>query len=185
MITCSFQNVLWSPDLVTWLWLTQSLSCLLLRCILGCLKCVGNLFPTRGSHNTVLLTSNHSGLTNILSLLSLFTPISQSSLLLKLSVFPILLPRICLSVKSNLNRYRVYLTCLLFNFYTFMKYSRFLWSVQILNFVVVLSREYLHISKYLTTANCCCLSLYCYFISFLISIFIGLTTRVKSLINLL
>ena len=51
MVTCSFQNVLWSPDLVTWLWLTQSLSCLLLRCILGCLKCVGNLFPTRGSHN--------------------------------------------------------------------------------------------------------------------------------------
>ena len=54
MVTCSFQNVLWSPDLVTWLWLTQSLSCLLLRCILGCLKCVGNLFPTRGSHNTAL-----------------------------------------------------------------------------------------------------------------------------------
>ena len=52
MITCSFQNVLWSPDLVTWLWLTQSLSCLLLRCILGCLKCVGNLFPTQGYHNT-------------------------------------------------------------------------------------------------------------------------------------
>ena len=54
MITCSFQNVLWSPDLVTWLWLTQSLSCLLLHCILGCLKCMGNLFPTWGSHNSKL-----------------------------------------------------------------------------------------------------------------------------------
>ena len=52
MVTWLFQNVLWSPDLVTWPWLTQSLSYLLLRCILGCLKCVGNLFPTRGSHNT-------------------------------------------------------------------------------------------------------------------------------------
>ena len=54
MVTCLFQNVLWSPDLITWLWLTQSLSCLLLRCILECLKCVGNLFPTRGSHNMAM-----------------------------------------------------------------------------------------------------------------------------------
>ena len=151
----------------------------LLSFTLNCLT-----FSSR-STPSVLYTSSHSSLTNVSSLLSLSTPISQSGLLLRLSAFSILLSRTCLSIKSNLDRYRAHLACLLFNFCIFMKYSRFLWSVQILNFVVVLSREYLHISKYLTTANCCCLSLYCYFISFLISIFIGLTTRVKSLINLL
>ena len=74
----------------------------------------------------VLYTSNHSGLTNVLSLLSLSTPTSQSGLLLKLLVFSILFSRICFSIKLNLDRYRVYLTCLLFNFCAFMKYSRFL-----------------------------------------------------------
>ena len=81
MVTWPFQNVLWSPDLITWLWLTQSLSCLLLRCILECLKCVGNLFPTRGSHNTsshifwclcscILYTPQMSQLPTWLSILS-------------------------------------------------------------------------------------------------------------------
>ena len=102
---------------------------------------------------SVLLTSNHSSLTNVSSSLSLFTPTSQSGLLLKLSTFPILLPRTCLSIKSNLDRYRAHLACLLFNFCAFMKYSRFLWSVQISNFVVIPSRKYLHTSKHLTTAN--------------------------------
>ena len=75
---------------------------------------------------SILCTSSHSGLTNISSSLSLSTPTSQSSLLLRLSIFSILLPRTCFSVKSNLDRYRAYLACLLFNFCTFMKYSRFL-----------------------------------------------------------
>jgi len=73
---------------------------------------------------SVLYTSSYSGLTNILSLLSLSTPTSKSGLLLRLSAFLILLPGTCFSVKSNLDRYRVHLTCLLFNFYVFIKYSR-------------------------------------------------------------
>ena len=102
---------------------------------------------------SVLCTSSHSGLTNVSSLLSFFTPTSQSGLLLRLSAFSILFPRICLSIKLNLDRYRAHLTCLLFNFCAFIKYSRFLWSVQILNFVVVPSRKCLHTFKHLTTAN--------------------------------
>ena len=74
----------------------------------------------------VFLTSSYSDFTNILSLLFFSTPTSQSGLLLKLSAFPILLPRTCFSIKSNLDRYNVHLACLLFNFCTFMKYSRFL-----------------------------------------------------------
>ena len=102
---------------------------------------------------SVLLTFNYSSLTSISSLLSLSTPISQSGLLLKLSTFPILLPGTCLSIKSNLDRYRAYLACLLFNFYVFMKYSRFLWSIQISNFIITPSRKCLHASKHLTTTN--------------------------------
>ena len=75
---------------------------------------------------SVFLTSSYSGFTNVSSLLSLSTPISQSGLLLKLSAFPILLPGICFNVKLNLNRYSAHLACFLFNFYAFMKYSRFL-----------------------------------------------------------
>jgi len=74
----------------------------------------------------VLYTSSYSGLTNISSLLFLFTPISQSGLLLKLLAFSILLSRICFSIKLNLDRYRAHLACLLFNFCAFIKYLRFL-----------------------------------------------------------
>ena len=74
----------------------------------------------------VLLTSSYSGFTNILFLLSFFTPTSQSDLLLKLSVFSILLPRTCFNVKSNLDMYNAHLACLQFNFCTFIKYMRFL-----------------------------------------------------------
>ena len=75
---------------------------------------------------SVLLASNHLGFTNVSSSLSLSTPTFQSGLLLKLSTFPILLPGTCFSIKLNLDRYNAYLACLLFNFCTFMKYSRFL-----------------------------------------------------------
>ena len=105
------------------------------------------------STSLVFCTSSYSSLTNVSSSLSLSTPTSQSGLLLRLSAFLILLPRTCLSVKSNLDRYRAHLACLLFNFCTFMKYSRFLWSVQISNFVVVPSRKCFYASKHLTTAN--------------------------------
>jgi len=74
----------------------------------------------------VLYTSSYSGLTNISSLLFLFTPISQSGLLLKLLAFSILLSRICFSIKLNLDKYRAHLACLLFNFCAFIKYLRFL-----------------------------------------------------------
>ena len=75
---------------------------------------------------SILLTSNHSGFTNISSSLSLSTLTSQSGLLLKLSIFPILLPRTCFNIKLNLDRYNAYLVCLLFNFCAFIKYLRFL-----------------------------------------------------------
>ena len=45
----------------------------------------------------VFLTSSYSDFTNILSLLFFSTPTSQSGLLLKLSAFPILLPRTCVT----------------------------------------------------------------------------------------
>ena len=114
--------------------------------------------------SSVLYTFSHSSLTKVSFLLSFSTPTSQSGLLLRLSTFSILLSRIYLSAKSNLDRYRVYFACLLFNFCAFIKYSRFLWSVQTLNFVVVPSRKYLYTSKYLITAN---ISLSCisYFLS--------------------
>ena len=82
--------------------------------------------PTIISIFSVFLTSSYLGFTNVLSLLSLFTLTFQSGLLLKLSTFSILLPRTCFSIKSNLDRYRTYLACLLFNFCVFIKYSRFL-----------------------------------------------------------
>ena len=75
---------------------------------------------------SILLTSSHSGFTNISFLLSLSTPTFQSGFLLRLSAFPILLPGTCFNIKSNLDRYNVYLACLWFNFCAFMKYSRFL-----------------------------------------------------------
>ena len=63
------------------------------------------------STTSVLLTSNYSGFTNILFLLSFSTLTSQSGLLLKLSVFPILLPGICFNIKLNLDRYKTHLAC--------------------------------------------------------------------------
>ena len=105
------------------------------------------------STSSVLHTFSYSGLTKVSFLLSLSTLTSQSSLLLRLSAFSILLPGIYLSIKSNLDRYRAHLACLLFNFCAFIKYSRFLQSVQILNFIVVPSRKCLHASKHLTTTN--------------------------------
>ena len=105
------------------------------------------------STTSVLLTFSYSGFINVSSSLSLSTLTSQSGLLLRLSVFPILLPGTCFNVKSNLDRYKAYLACLLFNFCTFMKYSRFLWSVQISNFIVAPSKKCLYASKHLMTAN--------------------------------
>jgi len=57
----------------------------------------------------VFLTSSYSSFINISFLLSLFISTSQSSLLLRLSVFSILLPGIYFNVKSNLDKYNVYL----------------------------------------------------------------------------
>ena len=102
---------------------------------------------------SVLLTSSYSAFTNVLFSLSLSIPASQSGLLLRLSTFLILLPGTCFNMKSNLDRYNAYLVCLQFNFCTFMKYSRFLWLVQILNLIVASSRKYLHASKHLIMAN--------------------------------
>ena len=65
---------------------------------------------------SVLLTINYSGFTSVLFPLSLSTPIFQSDILLKLSAFPILLSRTYFSIKSNLDKYRAHLACLLFKF---------------------------------------------------------------------
>ena len=102
---------------------------------------------------SVLLTFSYSGFTSTSFSLSLFTSTSQSGLLLRLFAFPILLSGICFNMKSNLDRYSAYPACLWFSFCTFIKYSRFLWSVQISNFVVVPSRKCLHASRPLTTAS--------------------------------
>ena len=74
----------------------------------------------------IALTFSHSFLTSTLSSLSLFIPICQSSHLLRLSAHPILLPGTCFRWKSNLDRYRAHCACLLFSFWLFMEYSRFL-----------------------------------------------------------
>ena len=50
------------------------------------------------------LASNYSFFTSICSSLSLFTPTSQSGLLLRPSVFPILLSVTCFKTKSNLDK---------------------------------------------------------------------------------
>ena len=56
----------------------------------------------------IALTSNYFFFTNTLSSLSHFISTCQSSHLLRLLVFHILLPEIYLSMKSNLDRYRAY-----------------------------------------------------------------------------
>ena len=68
------------------------------------------------STTCVALISSHSFFTNTLFFLSLSISICQSRCLLRLLAFPILLPGICLKVKSNLDRYKAYLTCLQFSF---------------------------------------------------------------------
>jgi len=62
----------------------------------------------------VALTSSYSFFTNTLSLLFLSASTYQSGCLLRLLALPMLLPGICLRVKSNLDRYKIYLTCLQF-----------------------------------------------------------------------
>jgi len=69
--------------------------------------------------------------------------IFQSGFLLKLSISPIFVPSTYFKMKSNLNKYNIYLVCLQFNFYTFIKYSKFLWFIQTLNLNFVPSNKYL------------------------------------------
>ena len=69
--------------------------------------------------------------------MSFSTFIFQSSYLLSPSIFLIFVSGTYSKIKSNLDKYSAYLACLLFNFFTFMKYSKFLWSVQILNLLGV------------------------------------------------
>ena len=90
-----------------------------------------NKFTSLNTTSTTctVLTSNYSFFTSTLSLLSLSTLIYQSRCLLRLLVLSILLPGTCLSIKSNLNKYNIYLVCLWFNFWLLMKYSRFSWSL--------------------------------------------------------
>ena len=102
---------------------------------------------------TITLTSSHYFFTNTLSLLSLSIPIYQSGHLLRLSALSILLSNTCFSIKSNLDRYNAYFACLWFNFWLLMKYSRFLWSLQISNFICVPSSRCLYSSGYQIIAS--------------------------------
>ena len=101
----------------------------------------------------IALTSNYSFFTNTLSSLSLSTPICQSGHLLRLLALPILLPGTCFNIKSNLDRYKTHCACLLFNFWLLMKYSRFLWLLQISNLVHVPSSKCLHSSRHWIITN--------------------------------
>ena len=95
----------------------------------------------------------HSGFRSILSSLSPFTPFSRLLLLLNPSAFPILLPGMYLSTKSNLDKYRAHHACLRFRFWLLIKYSKFLWSIQISNFTLALSKKCRHASKHLITPS--------------------------------
>ena len=101
----------------------------------------------------IALTSNYSFFSNVLSSLSFSTLFCQSGHLLRLLAFPILLSGTCLSMKLNLDKYNVHLACLWFNFWLLIKYSRFLWSLQISNLFCAPSSRCLHLSKHLIIAN--------------------------------
>ena len=60
--------------------------------------------------------------------------------------------KLCYS-NMNLDKYNTYLPCFLFNFYAFIKYSEFLWSIQTLNLNLVAFIKYLWFSNFLITAN--------------------------------
>jgi len=78
------------------------------------------------SATCVALIFSYFFFNNVLSLLFLLTPFCQSGRLLRLLAFSILDPGTCLSMKSNLNRYKAHHACLQFNFWLLMKYSKFL-----------------------------------------------------------
>ena len=80
--------------------LTTSLSFVLLFLILSRISTLS----ITTSDTSVALIFNYSFFTNVCSLLSLFTPTSQSNLLLNPSAFPILLPGTCFKIKSNLDK---------------------------------------------------------------------------------
>ena len=103
--------------------------------------------------SSTLVLLSHSAFTSVLSSLSLSIPFLQSGLLLSPFAFPILLPGTYFNKKSNLDRNNAHFAYRLFNFWFVMKYSKFLWSVQILNLVLAPSRKCLHASKHLITAN--------------------------------
>ena len=102
---------------------------------------------------SITLISNYSSFNIIWFLLLLFTLSTQSTLLLRLSAYPILLPAIYFKAKSNLDKYKAYLVCLWFNFWAFIKYSKFLWLVHISKQLLAPSKKCLHASKYQIITN--------------------------------
>ena len=82
----------------------------------------------------------YSSLISVWSWLLFSIPFYQSYLLFNPSAFPMLFSRMCLRMKSNRDRYNVYLACLLFCFWLIIKYWRFLWSIQISNFTFAPSK---------------------------------------------
>ena len=83
--------------------------------------------------SSITLIFNHPFFNITWFSLSLSIPFAWFALLLKLSAYSILLLATYFKAKSNLDKYKAYLACLQFKFWAFMKYFKFLWSIQILN----------------------------------------------------
>ena len=92
-------------------------------------------------------------LINIWSSMSFYTPTFQSGLLLSPSTFPIFVPETCFKMKLDLNKYYTQQACLWFNFCIFIKYSKFLQSIQTSNLYLVPSNKCFQFSNPLITAN--------------------------------
>ena len=95
------------------------------------------------------LTAKELGVSKTMLSLSL-TPEPWSYLQLRASDLPIVLPGQWCMAKSNLDSSRDQQACPWSNFLAVMKYSRFLWSVQILTWCSTPSTKCLHSSKALT-----------------------------------
>ena len=97
---------------------------------------------TSGPSTTTSTSSQiHSFFISFLFSLFFSIPTFQSGLLLNSSAFSIFAPSTCFKTKSNLDKYNIQQACFLFNFCAFMKYSKFLWSVQTSNLDFVLSNK--------------------------------------------
>jgi len=76
-----------------------------------------------------------------------------SGLLDSVSDWTILDPGTCINLVLNLVRHNAHCACWQFNFCTFRKYVRFLWSDNIMTLCLLPSRKYLHVCRALMIPN--------------------------------